>query len=305
MWPTISSLSQVAMRPPRAARVRRLALEYLEARSLLSFADFELSSLLPANGGDGSKGFVVDGIIDQGKLGYIYRNYQPLGDLNQDGIDDFLLGAGGTTAVAGQAYLIFGRSGGFPDGIDLQTLDGTNGYRIDAMTVYDGTGVNGSGIGDVNHDGFPDLALGAIRADPSPDRADAGQTFVLYGGPAHLAALDLADGAPTAGSRSSSLDGTHGFTINGTVAGEGTGYVIDAAGDLNGDHVDDMVIQKSYFPFPERSMWYSDVTPVQETSFPATVELASLNGANGFMIPGFGPNNAYSSRSERRRRRQR
>ena len=44
-------------------------LERLEDRQLLSYADFELSSLLPANGGDGSTGFVVDGIVDEGKLG--------------------------------------------------------------------------------------------------------------------------------------------------------------------------------------------------------------------------------------------
>ena len=39
------------------------------SRQLLSYADFELSSLLPANGGDGSKGFVVNGIVDRGRLG--------------------------------------------------------------------------------------------------------------------------------------------------------------------------------------------------------------------------------------------
>ena len=50
-------------------RARRMSVERLEERQLLSAAEFELSSLLPANGGDGSKGFVVSGVVDGGKLG--------------------------------------------------------------------------------------------------------------------------------------------------------------------------------------------------------------------------------------------
>jgi hypothetical protein len=53
----------------RSACARHTSVERLEDRCLLSFADFELSSLLPANGGDGSKGFAVGGVVDQGKLG--------------------------------------------------------------------------------------------------------------------------------------------------------------------------------------------------------------------------------------------
>ena len=59
-------------RPRKHARLRHrhLHAERLEDRRLLAYADFELSSLLPANGGDGSSGFVVNGITDQGKLGW-------------------------------------------------------------------------------------------------------------------------------------------------------------------------------------------------------------------------------------------
>ena len=45
-------------------------MERLEERAMLSATtDFELSSLLPANGGDGSSGFVVNGIYTQGVSG--------------------------------------------------------------------------------------------------------------------------------------------------------------------------------------------------------------------------------------------
>ena len=57
-------------RPRKHARLRhrRLQAERLEDRRLLA-GDFELSSLLPANGGDGSSGFVVNGITNEGLLG--------------------------------------------------------------------------------------------------------------------------------------------------------------------------------------------------------------------------------------------
>ena len=59
-------------------------------------------------------GFVTDGITAEGKLGYVAGwNYgsRPVGDINQDGIDDFYVSASypGTSPAVGQAYLVFGQ----------------------------------------------------------------------------------------------------------------------------------------------------------------------------------------------------
>ena len=80
-------------RQPRATRARCTSLELLEDRQLLSTAEFELSSLLPVNGGDGSKGFVVSGSVAGGKLGNPRLIYESVGDLNGDGLDDLLVAA--------------------------------------------------------------------------------------------------------------------------------------------------------------------------------------------------------------------
>ena len=212
-------------RPHNVARLRhrQLQAERLEDRRLLAYADFELSSLLPANGGDGSTGFVVSGITDGGKLGYPISNSQPLGDVNQDGIDDFLLSAPGTNGgtAASQAYIIFGRArGGFPAVLDLTTLDGTNGYVIDGVSPILGAGTFAGGAGDMNHDGFQDIAIMAAGQAPDGNVLRGGRTFVLYGGSANLAALDAADGTSNGRIELSSFDaptadGTHGFVING------------------------------------------------------------------------------------------
>jgi hypothetical protein len=88
-------------RAHRTARTRPLRVERLEERRLLAFADFELSSLLPANGGDGSTGFVVDGIRDYGMLGYPDPGRRPLGDVNQDGFVGGGLGGGQVDGAKG------------------------------------------------------------------------------------------------------------------------------------------------------------------------------------------------------------
>ena len=147
-------------------------------------------------------------------------------------------------------YLIFGRPGGFPAELDLNSLDGTTGYEIDGIEVGDRAGIGGSGVGDVNHDGLPDIAILANGQTPSGDDLTGDRTFVLYGGAAHLAALDLADGVQDGRIGLSSIDGTHGFVINGIPAPGTVGSRlftrISGAGDINGDHVDDLVIGDGY-----------------------------------------------------------
>ena len=70
-------------KPAEAHRGRKLALECLEDRRLLAITSpFELSSLLPANGGDGTAGFVLNGIDSNDKSGY---SVSSAGDVNGTG----------------------------------------------------------------------------------------------------------------------------------------------------------------------------------------------------------------------------
>jgi hypothetical protein len=285
MWHPFAYQARRAPGRSRITRARRAALEHLEARALLSVAEFELSSLLPANGGDGSAGFVVDGIEAHGRLAAPSRSTRPVGDINQDGNDDFLLAASGTSAgesAQSRLFLVYGRPGGFPGGLDLRSLDGTTGYAIDGFHLYDLAGSSIGGRGDINHDGVTDLVIGAFRATPAPGREVAGQTLVLYGGLAHLDGLDLGDGTRDGRIAPASFDGTHGFTIDGTARDElsGTSTII---GDLNGDGIDDLAIGAPAGANKVSVVFGRD--PTAGRSFPATFELSTLDGSNGFVIP--------------------
>ena len=92
--------------------------------------------------------------------------------------------------------------------------------------VAAGDGAGGSmAVGDVNHDGAPDVIMGASAADPGR-RTDAGESYVLFG-PLGAGTFDL----------SSLADITH----NGIDPGDSSGVDV-ATGDLNGDGAEDLII---------------------------------------------------------------
>ncbi len=99
----------------------------------------------------------------------------PLGDLNSDGINDFLISYGD--------YVVYGKKNGYPDSLLVSNLDGTNGFQIKASGMN--TSRNTDGNGDFNGDGKPDFIVG----DPAGNRV-----FVFLGNPMdqYLKSEDLA-----------------------------------------------------------------------------------------------------------------
>ena len=51
--------------------------------------------------------------------------------------------------------------------INLSSLNGNNGFRLDGVAAFDNSGLSASTAGDVNGDGFDDVIVGAHRADPN------------------------------------------------------------------------------------------------------------------------------------------
>jgi VCBS repeat-containing protein len=136
-------------------------------------ASLDLSSL------DGSNGFVINGINRYDYSGSVSN----AGDINGDGIDDLIIGTRNASpngqVGAGSSYVVFGRSSGFGAGLNLSSLDGSEGFVINGINRYDFSG-SVSNAGDINGDGFDDLIIGASGADPNGQES-AGSSYVVFG----------------------------------------------------------------------------------------------------------------------------
>jgi len=153
------------------------------------------------------------------------------GDINGDGLMDFLLGTDHSVRVDGDpnvqwAYIIMGATD-FPGTIELGDPPPGN------VTIKGGGGSSArltvAGLGDFNGDGYDDALFGDLGASPG-GYVRAGQAFIMYGTSELPAFFDLAD---------PQLDGVRisGYRTRGFL-----GYSVAGAGDVNADGSMDAII---------------------------------------------------------------
>ncbi|MFM5982947.1 MAG: hypothetical protein ACKO9I_21005 [Sphaerospermopsis kisseleviana] len=86
----------------------------------------------------------------------------------------------------------------------------------------------------------------------------------------------------------SRLNGTEGFTIiNGNEDDDHLGYSVSNTGDINGDGIDDIIIG-AFLDDPKDVANAGSTYVVFGTKqgFPATIDISTLNGINGFTLIG-------------------
>ncbi|MDP1968555.1 MAG: FG-GAP-like repeat-containing protein [Burkholderiaceae bacterium] len=172
--------------------------------------------------------FHVDGNTNDG----IGKYMAAVGDINGDGFDDIAID--GSTASASRTYILFG-------GLSVAELSvratsdlaaGIGGFVITGNCTGETStaGLTLSSAGDINGDGLADMLIGAPLGDPS-SRTNAGKVYVVFG-KTDTAAINL----------SAVAQGFGGFVINGVSSTMPIGSSVSAAGDLNGDGLDDLVL---------------------------------------------------------------
>ena len=231
---------------------------------------------------DGSNGFTLTGIDGGDWSGF---SVSSAGDVNGDGYDDLIIGAWRADPNgndnAGETYIVYGGANAPGTGgvLDLSDLDGTNGFILTGIDARDHSGWSVSSAGDVNGDGYDDLIIGALWADPNGDR-EAGETYIVYGGasaPGIGGMLDL-----------SALNGANGFILTGIDAGDVSGRSVSSAGDVNGDGYDDLIIG-AYWADPNGNSSGETYVVYGGASAPGTggvLNLSDLDGTNGFILTG-------------------
>ena len=156
--------------------------------------------------------------------------------------------------------------------IDLASLDGLNGFRLDGPGAAYGSGFSVASAGDVNGDSFADIFVGG---------ANGGDSHVVFG---------KADWSGTATLNLSTLDGTNGFRLDGA-AGDLTGRSVACAGDVNGDGLDDLIVG-GFQASPGGDFAAGQVHVVfgkADSSGTPTLDLSTLDGSGRLLRDGIAP----------------
>ena len=215
---------------------------------------------------------------------YLGDSIAGVGDVNDDGFDDFMIGARGNDEEGwgtGQAYLFMGR-------LDGWTMDTnvTSAYAsFQGEHQYDHASGSLAGAGDVNGDGYDDILIGASGSDKGGE--GTGQTYLVLG--------------KKFGWR---MDSSLKY-VDASFVGEEVGTAIATdlagAGDVNGDGYDDFLISSQWnndggentgqtYLFFGRPEGWSMHTNISEAD--ASFHGEKVNDAAGYSVAGAGDVNA-------------
>ncbi|MGV6852379.1 MAG: integrin alpha [bacterium] len=249
-----------------------------------SFDIYQLSGDKPPN----NRGYYLDK-----SLSGFHIRLAPIGDINGDGLDDFLIGDLAASYPSesddeGIAYVVFGQSttNGFPGNGSLGDLfpenggDGSKGFIITTPGQQSSLGDAVTRLGDVNNDGYPDFGVSATQNTAS--FTGRGTSYIIFGrGPDNPFPAQL------------SLSESHNsFRLSGENPEANTGQGFMGLGDVNGDGIPDFGIFAE--DGPPTTYWSSSTrvyivfggSHIQPGSYLSLATLVEPGNSQGFAFQG-------------------
>jgi hypothetical protein len=152
-----------------------------------------------------------------------------VGDVNGDLRNDILVGCSREDHTKGKSYLIFGKSSGWSQNVNMSNVDATFLVDDKIYGTQQQSGHSVSGIGDVNGDSYDDFIIGAPQSDSNnPYMSDCGKSFLFFGRPSGWAQNDNLSNADV--------------VIVGENMMDRSGSEIAGVGDVNWDGFDDFLV---------------------------------------------------------------
>jgi hypothetical protein len=146
------------------------------------------------------------------------------GDINDDNIEDLIIGTANPYSTAGVVYVTYGRSKPSPV-LDLSTSPDITFTGIDNQDLLG----RALATGDINGDNIDDIILSASYGDGNNNnKMNCGEVYIIYGNKSLPSTWSLSTTPAN-------------VTIYGVDNYDNLGYSI-AAGDINGDGFDDVIM---------------------------------------------------------------
>ena len=206
-----------------------------------------------------------------------------VGDVNNDGVADLLIGSASGVGGLGKAYLIFGKPVGqsFPASIDVASL-GSAGVVFSGASTSDYFGFSSvSGGGDLNGDGIEDIAIGSGNFGNLN-----GIVHLIFGRTTWPATIAVG-----------TEPGTSVITFTHQTANDQVGSYVSIGNDINNDGRAELFINANGADAVgnsgEQGKLYVVFGRPANAPFASTQNLGSLDGSNGFQMVGTAPAGAF------------
>ena len=155
------------------------------------------------------------------------------GDINNDGIQDFMISDPLYDNGKGIVYVVYGKPGSLRQFDSMEDFQPSDGFIVKGKANMQKLGFSVSHAGDVNGDGIDDIIIGSELWNQDDYTTEVGMVNVVFGRrhgdfPSILD-VDL-------------LPPTQGFKVFGEGAMNYLGVSVSGAGDVNGDGISDILL---------------------------------------------------------------